>query len=134
MAKSFLRDRKLLFFFLIATLTKLFSLNEGWVEQYYSNGIYGPFSKTLRAMLGWVPFSVGDILYVAAGIWLVLKVWKLLQLLKQKKAKEYLSWLLLQKYLKLVLLIYIVFSLFWGLNYYRQGISKQLAITIEPYT
>jgi hypothetical protein len=134
MFKSFLRDRKLLLLFLIAFLVKMFSLNERWVEQYYSNGIYGPVSKTLRAVLGWIPFSVGDTIYIAAGIWLVLKVWKLLQLLKKRKAQEYLSWLLLQKYLKLTLLIYIVFNLFWGLNYYRQGIGKQLDITIAPYT
>jgi hypothetical protein len=134
MFKNLLCDGKLLFLLSIAILVKLFSLNEVWVEHYYSNGIYGTLSKTLRAILGWIPFSVGDIVYIAAGIWLVLKVWKALQLLKRRKAKEYLGWLLFRKYLKLVLLIYIVFSLFWGVNYYRQGISSQIGITVHPYS
>ena len=133
MFKTLLSDRKLLLLLLFAILVKLFSLNEEWVERFYSNGLYGPVSTTLRAVLGWIPFSVGDIGYVAGGIWLAVKVWKLLQLLKRRKAKEYQPWLLLQKYLKLVLFLYIVFSLVWGLNYNRQGISKQLGITIQPY-
>lgn len=134
MFKTLVRDRKLLLFLLLTLLIKLFSLNYVWVEQYYSNGIYGPISKTLRATLGWIPFSVGDLFYVAAGIWLATKVWKVVWLLKDRELKKYLSWVLFRKYLKLVLLIYIVFSLFWGLNYYRQGISRQLGITVQPYS
>ena len=44
------------------------------------------------------------------------------------------SWMLLRKYLKLGLLVYIVFSLFWGLNYYRQGIEKQIGLELKPYS
>jgi hypothetical protein len=36
--------------------------------------------------------------------------------------------------LKLVLGIYIVFNLFWGLNYDRQGIAHQFGLTVQQYT
>jgi hypothetical protein len=134
MFKSLMRDRKLLILFLVAVLIKLFSLNETWVEQYYTFKVYPIISKTLRAVLGWIPFSIGDLFYVIAFIWLVAKVWKLVRLLKKRQAKEHLSWMLFRKYLKLCLLIYIVFSLFWGLNYYRQGIEKQLDLKVAPYS
>jgi hypothetical protein len=134
MFKSLRRHWQLVLYLLAAILIKLISLNEAWVENYYSNGIYLSVSKALRAILGWIPFSIGDVVYVAAGIWLAVKVWKAVLLLKRKKANEYLSWLLLLKYLKLALLIYIVFTIFWGLNYYRQGISRQIEITVEPYS
>jgi hypothetical protein len=88
----------------------------------------------MRTLFGWLPFSVGDILYIAAFIWLVLKTWKLLLLLKRKKARDYLSWVLFRKYLKLSLLIYLVFSLFWGLNYFRQGIPSQLDMPVQEYS
>lgn len=132
--KRLLRNRMLIFLMVVAVLIKLFSLNAGWVENSYSNGLYPVVSKTLRAVLGWVPFSVGDVLYIAAFVWLVLKVWKLVNLLKRKQAKIYLSWMLFGKYVKLALFIYIVFNLLWGLNYNRQGIEAQLGLQLKPYT
>ncbi|MEM9680203.1 MAG: DUF3810 family protein [Bacteroidota bacterium] len=34
-----------------------------FVETYYSNGIYIVISKMMRFSFGWLPFSVGDVLY-----------------------------------------------------------------------
>ena len=134
MLKSLFRDRYLLLLLIISIFIRLFSLREHWVEKYYTFGIYPLVSKTLRSIFGWIPFSMGDLLYIAAFVWLVLKTWKLLRLLKRRQARSYLSWILFRKYLKLGLLVYIVFSLFWGLNYFRQGIEKQLGLELEPYS
>ena len=92
---------------LLAVLIKLFSLNADWVERYYTYGIYPVISRILRVSLGWIPFSMGDLLYIAAFIFLVFKAWKLIRLLARRQVKEYLSWILFRKYLKLVLWIYI---------------------------
>jgi hypothetical protein len=134
MFKSLFRDRYLLLLLAVAVLIRLFALREGWVENYYSFGLYPVISKMLRTLFGWIPFSIGDLLYITAFVWLVLKVWKLVNLLKGRRARAYLSWMLFRKYLKLALLVYIVFSLFWGLNYFRQGIEKQLALELKPYS
>ena len=134
MWKIIFRDRNLLVFLLLAVLIKLFSLNEAWVEQYYTLGFYPFISRTLRILFGWMPISIGDLVYIAAFIWLVFKTWKLFKLLKKQEAREYFSWILFRKYLKLILLVYIIFSLFWGLNYYRQGIEGQLGLQLEPYS
>lgn len=108
-------------------------MNEAWVENYYTYGFYPYISSFLRILLGWIPFSVGDIFYTAAVIYLVIKVWKFLRLLIKTRAPAYFSRLLLIKYLKLVLLIYIAFNVLWGLNYNRQGIAKQLALNVQAY-
>lgn len=134
MWNSLLRDRLLIFLFFAALLLKLFSLNESWVERYYSTGLYPHISSFLRLLLGWIPFSVGDILYILAFFYLIWKVWKLLRLLVKRRMKEYLSWILFGKYLKLVLWIYLIFNLFWGLNYNRVGIAGQLGLEVKPYT
>ena len=134
MLKSLFRDRSFLLLLVVAVLIRLFSLQEDWVEKYYTFGIYPTLSKTFRTLFGWVPFSIGDLLYIGAFVWLVLKVWKLVNLLKKRQARQHLSWLLFRKYLKLGLLVYTVFSLFWGLNYFRQGIEKQLGLKLEPYS
>jgi hypothetical protein len=134
MFKSLLRDRNLVFLLLLAIVIKVFSLNEAWVEKYYTYGFYPVFSKALRLLFGWIPFSLGDLVYVGAFIFLVMKAWKLIRLLAKRKVKEYLSWILFRKYLKLVLWIYIVFNVFWGLNYNRQGIAHQLGLNVQAYT
>ncbi|MFN2438510.1 MAG: DUF3810 domain-containing protein [Chitinophagaceae bacterium] len=134
MIKTLLRDRLFLGLLVTAILIKLFSLNEAWVENYYTQGFYPFISSFLRILFGWIPFSVGDIFYTSAVIYLVVKVWKFLQLLIKRRAPTHFSRLLLIKYLKLILLIYIAFNLLWGLNYNRQGIAKQLALNVQPYS
>lgn len=134
MFKTLFGDRYLLLLLAVAVFIRLFALREDWVERYYTFGLYPVLSTTLRALLGWIPFSVGDLLYIAAFVWLVFKVWKLVKLLKNRQARGYLSWMLFRKYIKLTLLVYIVFSLFWGLNYFRQGIETQLGLELKPYS
>ena len=134
MFKSLFRDRYLVFLLLVAVGIRLFAVNDSWVEKLYSLGLYPPVATVLRTLFGWIPFSIGDLVYILSFLWVVRKTWGLVQWLRRRKAKEYLSWLLLRKYLKLSLLIYIVFSAFWGLNYYRQGIAAQLDLRMEPYS
>lgn len=134
MFKSLLRDRLLISLLVISVLIKIFSLNPAWVEKYYTFGFYPVISKTLRAVLGWIPLSFGDLLYIAASIFFIWKTWKFIRLLAKRQVKEYLSWILFRKYLKLVLWIYLVFNIFWGLNYDRQGIAKQFGLNVQQYT
>lgn len=134
MFKALFHDRFLLLLLLAAVGIRLFALNEEWVEQIYSLGLYPRVSAALRTLFGWSPISIGDLFYFLSFIWVVQKTWKLLQVLRRRQARSYLSWVLLRKYLKLTLLIYLVFSLFWGLNYYRQGIATQLDMKLETYS
>ncbi len=134
MFKALLRDRLLFALVLLVITLKLFSLNAAWVEHWYSFGFYPVVSKLLRGLFGWVPFSVGDVLYILASVWLLIKVWKGINLWRRKRLKAHLSWALFRKHLKIILVVYLLFDLFWGLNYYRQGIEKQLGLKLERYS
>ena len=101
MLKSLLRDKLFLALVALTISVKLLSLNESWVEQYYTYGIYPYISRTLRFLFGWIPFSIGDLLYIGAVIFLVLKVIKYLGLLARRQVKKYLTWVLLKKLLHL---------------------------------
>src|SRR5579875_1215984 len=133
MLKKVLQNKGLFLLVLICIAIKLFSLNEAWVERYYTFGFYPVISGLLRLLFGWIPFSIGDLLYLAASFLLIIKVIKFLRLLFQKRLKEYMNWKKISKYLKLLLWIYLVFNLFWGLNYNRQGIAKQFSLNVQPY-
>lgn len=114
---------------LLILLIKIFSFNKYWVEAIYSSGFYFYFSKILRFLFGWIPFSFGDILYLLAGAWLLWKIIKNVRLLFKKKLNKQ---ILLKKLLNLLLgfaFIYIVFNIFWGINYSRKGIAYQLQLS-----
>ena len=132
--KYFQQNKKLwIVAILLVVLIKIFSLNKIWVETIYATQFYSFFSRILRFLFGWIPFSFGDFLYLAAICWLLWKIIKYVKLLFKKK----LTWeIAIEKCLSLLLLfafIYIIFNIFWGINYDRKGIAYQLNLTDLPY-
>jgi hypothetical protein len=112
---------------------KIFSSNQLWVEHIYSCAFYMYASKILRIIFGWIPFSVGDILYFFAFCWIAWKIFKNVRglFIKQFNLRDG-----LQKTLNLFFLlgvIYIIFYIFWGLNYDRKGIAFQLQLKPHLY-
>ncbi|HVG14582.1 MAG TPA: DUF3810 domain-containing protein [Chitinophagaceae bacterium] len=133
MFKSSRQDKILLVLVILVLLIRLFSMNEGLVEKYYTYGFYPVISEFLRLLFGFLPFSFGDLLYVAAIIYIVAKGWKLARQIRRKTVRRSLP-AFLKKLVSIALAIYIVFNIFWGLNYDRQGISYQLGLEVKPYT
>lgn len=114
-------------------LIKVLTSQSIWVERFYSTRLYIYFSRLQRILFGWIPFSLGDVLYFGAVCWLLWKITRNSRLLIQKKLTRKLAF---QKTLNLLLLlasVYIVFYLFWGINYDRKGIAYQLHLTPQKY-
>ncbi|MEO6838047.1 MAG: DUF3810 domain-containing protein [Ginsengibacter sp.] len=114
-------------------IIKVFSTNSNWVETYYSTKFYPFFSKILRFLFGWIPFSLGDFLYFSAACWLL---WKIIKNLKLLFKKELNFKIVINKCLKFILIfafIYIIFNIFWGINYNRKGIAYQLHLSNLQY-
>jgi hypothetical protein len=92
------------------------------VERWYSNGFYPFVSKLLRILFGYIPFSVGDVLYlllIAFGIqwiWTSRKSWKT----NWKKN--------ILKITSRFSVLYFAFHLLWGFNYYRQPLFEKMKI------
>lgn len=122
------------FLLIAAILIRIVSFFPSIVERYYSNGIYPIFSRLLKYSFGWIPFSMGDILYIIAIIWILVKISRMIAMLVKRKVtrKTFLSSLL--NMALVVLGIYVVFNTLWGLNYNRQGIASQLGIDMKPYS
>lgn len=115
-------------------LIRAYAADELRVEDGYSTGIYPGLAALLRLVFGWLPFSIGDLLYGLFGIWMLWKLIKGIKMLYKKQA----TWKGLAsrcfKILILFLLIYIVFNSFWGINYNRKGIAYQLELKMDKYS
>jgi len=103
------------------------------IERYYSSGFYVWFSSLLRLLQGNIPFSIGDILYAIAIVWLIKKAVTLIILLFNRRwnKKSFLNGL--HKTINRLLWLYIIFNVFWGLNYDRPGIAYQLKFEPAKY-
>jgi len=97
------------------------------VEKYYSLGVYPVISIIFRYTLGWVPFSVGDVFYSALVIlavrWVFLNIKKL-----KKQPLEFLLTITAT-----FSVVYFMFNVLWGLNYYRNPLHETLGLK-KDYT
>lgn len=99
-----------------------------FIERFYSNGIYPFVSKILRVLLGWIPFSFGDILLVVLLFFGLRFFYKLIR----TKFQYFLPKLI--KLTAFLSIVYGCFYLFWGLNYYRESLAKNLGFSSTKYT
>ncbi|WP_262732648.1 DUF3810 domain-containing protein [Gaetbulibacter sp. NE] len=97
------------------------------VEQLYSNGLYVYISKLMRYAFGWVPFSVGDVLYTLATVYIL----RWLFVNRKRIIKDTKAWIL--DVLSAVSIGYFAFHLLWAFNYYRLPLHKALNIE-KDYT
>jgi hypothetical protein len=110
----------------LAIIIKLFSASAARVEAGYATGIYPGISSFFRLVFGWLPFSFGDILFGAAGLWLLWKLVAGIKAVVKRKVTRQSFFAGLRKAIVIVLTVNVVFNSFWGINYNRQGIVKQL--------
>ena len=101
------------------------SRNPEWVEHYYSQGWYPLISGLYRGLLGWIPFSVGDIIYVVLGLLAIGYLIKNRDHLFTKK--------MLANVIMVLAVAYFTFHVMWGLNYYRLPIAEAFKLE-ESFT
>lgn len=118
----------------IAISIRLFSMDAFRVEAVYSTRFYPMFSLFLRYLFGWLPFSVGDILYCAMILWLIVWIFKVVKMVRRPQQFRSSIMPLILRTVIVFLAVYIVFNLWWGINYNRRGISSQLGLAIEKYS
>ncbi len=105
----------------------LISFFPGLVEGLYSRGLYPYLSAGLRFFLGWVPFSVGDLLYTL----LLLNVLRFFyrNLRHMRRPGKLCS--VLRRSLNGLAMLIGAFYLLWGLNYYRVSLEDTLGIDVR---
>ena len=99
-----------------------------WIEKYYSQGIYIVISKVFRLTNGWIPFSVGDILY-ALAILLITRYIYLFIFNKDFRKKSH-----LYSVGATLSLAYFLFYFLWGLNYSRENTYSRMGLKEEELT
>ncbi len=118
---------------LFAITIHFLSNNTIWIEKYYSTGVYPYISASLKYLLGWLPFSVGDLFYGVIIIWIIYTIVQISRFYWHNRISTGTLHIAGIKSLKYLLLIYISFNVLWGINYNRMGIAGQLGLRQEKY-
>jgi Protein of unknown function (DUF3810) len=119
---------------LCAVCIKIFSFFPGAVEKYYSTGVYPMISRLLRLLFGWIPFSIGDILYTGCLIYLIIVLIRFFtRAFRRKLHRQYLI-LCLKRFVSISLWLYLVFNILWGLNYDRLPIAEEMQLETRLYS
>jgi len=105
-----------------------------FVEKWYSHGFYPLLGNWLRLLFGWTLFSIGDLLYFSFGAFTVVFVGKSIANICKEKLTLDAVIFIFGKGIRFFCWIYILFKLFWGMNYSRLGIEQQLGIQKHQYT
>lgn len=132
MNKFILKQSKLIKLLIIVVLQIILLIiirsNPKFVELFYSNSIYPLIGTLMRYTFGWIPFSVGDVIYTLL-IFYVLR-WVILN--RKRIYNDFFNWLVDISYA--LTFAYLSFLVFWGYNYYRLPIAEQLELKTQYST
>ena len=127
-----MRNRKIilpLFLVLQIIVLKIVSLFPEWIERLYSNGLYVYISRFSRKLLGWIPFSVGDVVYFIVGFFILRWIFRKF---RSKKTGEIQNWKTVSlELLSFFSVFYFLFHLLWATNYHRMPLFEKLHIQKE---
>ncbi|WP_407848923.1 DUF3810 domain-containing protein [Chryseobacterium sp. KCF3-3] len=83
------------------------------------------FQKGIHQILfSWIPFSVGDLIYILLGVFLL---YYLISLFSKEKRNHSLI-----RILMIVNIFYLIYQIFWGMLYFQTPIIKKLSSQEEP--
>lgn len=133
-----MKNKKALFLWggllLTALAIRLYSANPLRVENGYSGRFYEQLGVFLRSLFGWIPFSIGDVLYGMLFTWMIWRLFKGMKLIWLRQATRKGTMRSFLKAFGLLLVVYISFNLLWGINYNRKGVAHQLDLKLEKYS
>ncbi|MFK7782964.1 DUF3810 domain-containing protein [Psychroserpens sp.] len=98
-----------------------------YVESVYSHGLYVYISRGMRYAFGWLPISVGDLLYTILGIYII----RWLVVNRKRILKDTKHWFL--DVIAAISIGYFAFHMLWAFNYYRLPLHESLNID-KDYT
>ena len=124
-------DMKRFFIYLaLALLLMGFGYFPAMVERCYSAGLYPVLLNVRLWITAWLPFSIGDLLYIVVCIYLIYKLIRSLIHIKKEGITKAKVW----RASAIILLVWISFKLLWGLNYDRLGAGHLLDIEQKAYS
>ncbi len=102
------------------------------VEKWYARKLYMGISKISHGLLGWLPFSLGDVLYLCLIIYLICSLVQFVRCIAGKQL--YKAGTKLLRFVIGLQIFIAAFYLMWGINYSRPTAAEILNLPDSSYT
>ena len=102
------------------------------VTKYYTNGLFRYWTICLRFLFGWMPFAIGEFVYIILFIVLIINIIKYFTSIKSFNTFWQKIRFISIKLIGLFLKLYVIFQLIWGLNYLQPDVSKAYNLVVQP--
>ena len=106
-------------------VVKIMASYPDFIERYYANGIYPVVASVFKGILGWIPFSIGDIAYLVLIAWLIRWLWKNFKGFYKTPKTTFLN---VATFLSIA---FFCFHFIWGMNYHRSPLDQSLQLKTE---
>lgn len=110
---------------------RIFAGKSGWIERYYSEGMYPVIRRAISAVTSRIPFSVAEFLLYALILFVFILLLKRgIQLFRRKIRLS----ALLSMLISLVLTVGLLLNLFyvtWGFNYFREPLAQRMELSVK---
>ncbi len=101
------------------------------VASYYTQGLFRYGASGLRFLFGSIPFAIGEFIYIIILIILIINTLKHINSLKSFNYIAQKGWFILTKLSWLIVRLYVVFQLIWGLNYMQPDPTEDFHLTVQ---
>jgi hypothetical protein len=110
----------------------IISKYSNFIESFYSEHLYLFFCYILHPVFNIFPFSVGDIFYILLIAYGLFALVNLIRLAFKNRFADALN--LALKVVIIAQALFVIFYLFWGLNYFRPSAAQRLGLQDTSYT
>jgi len=101
------------------------------VASFYTQVIFRYGASGLRFLFGSIPFAMGEFIYIIIIILLIINALKHINSLKSFNNISQKGWFILTKLTWLIVKLYVVFQLIWGLNYMQPDPTKDFHLRVQ---
>lgn len=119
------RKRLILLGILVVIITVLQNIlpRYPYIVDVYGRYIFKPFQLARNILFGYIPVSIGDILYVLGGMAILIGLGRWIYFLVKYRTHKKFLWNSLFNTVVIIATAYILFFVGWGGNYYKPALS-----------
>lgn len=122
------RRMRILVLIIVIIAISIFGFNPARVETVFSTGWYPGFSLVQRNITGWIPFSIGDVIYLILFFAILFSIYRFIKQIITRRINKHSVYSWAGRTVIILLFAYIIFQVFWGLNYNRLGVVHQFKL------
>ena len=102
-----------------------------WVAQIYTSVLFHHWTLMLRFLFGWIPFAIGELVYLIVVIILITNIIRWFTSLKNINYFSDKLRFVIFKFTWLFIKLYVVFHLIWGLNYLQPDPTNSFGLIVQ---